>query len=253
MQSPRKDPARLLRKRPFVLIHGAWHGAWCWQRVAPLLQAAGHVVLAPSLAGVGERAPELTEELGLDRMIEDVAADIDASGLTDIVLVGHSFGGWVIAGIADRLPKRIDRLVFLDANLVQDGTSPFDTLSAEVAASRRAAASLSPGGLTMPAPAAGVFGIRDPADASWVESRLTPHPIKTYEDRLHLRHARGNGLPKIHIACMDPPFPAAAAARERAKSESGWGYIEIATGHDAMVTAPELLARTLLDIAALTG
>lgn len=234
---------------PFVLIHGAWHGAWCWERVAPLLRAAGHEVLAPCCPGVGERAGELDAGLGLERMIADTGEAILAADLRAIVLVGHSFGGWVIAGIADRIGDRIAQLVFLDANLVRDGSCPFDTLSAETVAARRAAAAQGPGGLGMPAPAASAFGISDAADAAWVESRLTPHPLKSYEDRLRLVHPLGNGKPMTYVACMDPPFPAAAPAREWASAQADWNYVEIASGHDAMVIAPDLLARTLMAIA----
>lgn len=238
-----------LTKPPFVLVHGAWHGAWCWERLVPRLEAAGHGVLTPTCPGMGERAAELDADIGLDAFISDATATIAASGLSDIVLVGHSFGGWVIAGIADRLAERIGRLVFLDANHVADGACPFDTLSPETVAARREAAARSPGGLTMPAPRASAFGIRDPSDAAFVDARLTPHPVRTYEDRLHLVHPLGNGRPKTYIACVDPPFPAAAPARDWARAQSDWDYVEIATGHDAMVIAPDLLGRALLKVA----
>lgn len=237
-------------KPPFVLVHGAWHGGWCWRRVVPMLEAAGHKAFAPTCRGVGERAGELTAETGLESYIQDIIAVIEAAALTDVILVGHSHGGWIIAGVADRMPGRIARLIFLDANLVRTDTTPFSTLSADVVAARRLAATRSPGGLTMPAPPAGAFGISDPADVAWVEAHLTPQPLKTYEDALRLDHPIGNGSPVSYVACVDPPFEGVAPARERARREPDWSYMEIASGHDAMVIAPGLLAATLLDIAA---
>lgn len=236
-------------KSPFVLVHGAWHGGWCWQRVVPLLEAAGHRTLAVSCRGVGERAAELTPEIGLDSCIADVTSAIEAANLTDVVLVGHSHGGWIIAGVTDRIPQRIAEFVFLDANLVQDGATQFSTLVPELVAARRAAAALSPGGLSMPPPPASAFGITNEADIAWVESQLTPQPLKTYEDALRLEHPLGNGRPKTYVACVEPPFSAVATAHQWARAQPDWHYLEIAAGHDAMVIAPELLATTLLGIA----
>jgi pimeloyl-ACP methyl ester carboxylesterase len=238
-----------LEKSAFVLVHGAWHGAWCWRRITPLLEAAGHRSIATSCRGVGERADELTPEIGLDTYVSDVIAVIESAGLSDVVLVGHSHGGWIVAGVADRIPERIAKFVFLDANLVGAGSSQFSTLAPELLAARRAAARLSPGGLSMPPPPASAFGITNEADIAWVDSQLTPQPLKTYEDALQLEHPLGNGLPRTYIACVEPPFSAVATAHQWAKAQPDWHYLEIATGHDAMVIAPELLAATLLGIA----
>lgn len=236
-------------KSPFVLVHGAWHGGWCWQRVVPLLEAAGHPAFAVTCRGVGERAAELTPEIGLESYISDVTAAIEAADLAEVTLVGHSHGGWTIAGVVDRMPQRIARLIFLDANLVQPDTTPFSTLAPEVVAARRAAAAQSPRGLSMPAPSPRAFGIWNEADIAWVESQLTPQPVKTYEDALHLDHPLGNGRPKTYVACVDPPFAGVAPAHLWAKAQPDWRYLEIATGHDAMVISPTLLASTLLGIA----
>jgi pimeloyl-ACP methyl ester carboxylesterase len=236
-------------RSPFVLIHGAWHGGWCWQRVAPLLEAAGHPAFPLTCRGVGERAAELTPEIGLESYICDVVSAIEAADISEVILVGHSHGGWIAAGVTDRIPQRIAEMVFLDANLVQAGTTQFSTLAPELVAARRAAAALSPGGLSMPPPAASAFGITIEADIAWVESQLTPQPLKTYEDTLYLDHPLGNGRPRTYIACVEPPFSAVATAHQWAKAQPDWRYLEITTGHDAMVIAPELLAGTLLSIA----
>ena len=116
--------------RTYVLVHGAWHGGWCWRRVAPLLAAAGHRVLVPTLTGLGERAHLLTPETGLSTFARDVMAVIEAEEAEDVVLVGHSFGGVVVSMVADRMAERIARLVYLDATVLRSGESPFSVLSA---------------------------------------------------------------------------------------------------------------------------
>jgi pimeloyl-ACP methyl ester carboxylesterase len=238
-----------MSKKPYVLVHGAWHGGWCWARVASLLVAAGHRVLTPTCTGLGDRAHLLSPTVGLDTFIEDVAATIAMEELTDIVLVGHSFAGSVISGIADRMPERIAHLVYLDATVLRSGQSPFDVVPADVVATRRRLAMESSGGLTLPVPPASVFGVDDPADAAWLGRHLRPHPLKTYEDALRLQNPIGNGRPKTYIACTQPDYAVLAPVRAWVRAQPDWTFGQIATGHDAMVTAPELLAATLLAFA----
>jgi pimeloyl-ACP methyl ester carboxylesterase len=238
-----------MSKKAYVLVHGAWHGGWCWVRLAPLLAAAGHRVLAPTCTGLGDRAHLLSPAVGLDTFIEDVAAAIDMEELNEVVLVGHSFAGSVISGVADRMPERIAHLVYLDATVLLSGQSPFDMIPPDVAAARRRAAMESSGGLTLPVPPASVFGIGEPADAAWLSRRLRPHPLKTYEDALQLRNPLGNGRPKTYVACTLPEYTVLAPVRDWVRRQPGWSYRELASGHDAMVLAPELLAAMLLSFA----
>ncbi len=163
-----------------------------------------------------------------------------------VVLVGHSFAGSVITGVADRIPARIGRLIYLDAAVPQSGQSAFSLLPPDIAASRRRDAAASSGGLTLPVPPAAAFGVTDPADAAWLTRQLRPHPVKSYEDTLQLRHPVGNGRPKTYIACTSPGYPLLASTRQWVRSQPGWDYQELATGHDAMITAPQLLAALLL-------
>jgi pimeloyl-ACP methyl ester carboxylesterase len=246
-----------MSEKPFVLVHGAWHGGWCWARVAPLLAAAGHRVLTPTCTGLGDRAHLLTPAIGLDTFIEDVAAaiamgeltDIAMGELTDVVLVGHSFAGSVISGVADRMAERIAHLVYLDATVLRSGQCPFDMIPPDVVAARRRAAAESSGGLTLPVPPASAFAVDDPADAAWLARHLRPHPLKTYEDPLRLEHPLGHDRPKTYIACAQPEYAVLAAVRAWVRAQPDWAFAQIATGHDAMVTAPELLAATLLRFA----
>ena len=227
----------------FVLIHGAGHGAWCWRRVAGPLRAAGHEVHTPTLTGVGERLHLYTPAVGLATMIQDVVAVIEAEELTDAVLVGHSFGAMIALGVADRLPERLARLVLLDGVVVEAGRCAMDCLPPDVAA-RREAEAAAHGGQMQPLTAAG-YGVLDPGDAAWVDRHVTPHPIRSYQDPLELTAELGNGLPVRYVVCTDPPYPAIHSGHDVVRRH-GWPVTELATGHDAMITAPGAVVELLL-------
>jgi pimeloyl-ACP methyl ester carboxylesterase len=165
------------------------------------------------------------------------------------VLVGHSFGGNAISGVADVIPVRIRHLVYLDAMIVEGGKAPFDSLSVDVVAARRKAAEDSSGGLSLPNPPASAFGVLDAADAEWVDRRLTPHPLSTHTSKLNIKGPVGNHLPRTYIHCTNPSYPALQASRDWVEAQAGWRFAEIATGRDAMVTSPDELARTLIGVA----
>jgi pimeloyl-ACP methyl ester carboxylesterase len=231
----------------FVLIHGSWHGGWCWVRVAKLLRAQGHRVFTPTQTGLGERSHLLTPGIGLGTFVTDLVHVLEWEDLTDVVLVGHSFGGVAITGAADQVPRRIRHLVYLDSLILRDGESAFSVFPPEVVASRRRLAQESSGGLSIPVPDASAFGITDPADAAWVKGRCTPHPISTYEDPMVLKNPLGNGLPVTYVA-VTPEYGPTAASRTLAKEQAGWKYVELAAGHDAMVTTPNGVAEILLGV-----
>lgn len=228
----------------FVLIHGACHGGWCWSRVAPLLRAAGHDVLTPTLTGFGERAHLLSAEVGPATVVQDVVAVLECEELTDVVLVGHSFGALVALGVAERVPKRLARLVLLDGVVVEPGEPGFSGLPPE-AAEQRTAAALANGGVAYPPPPATVFGVADPDDLAWITRRLTPHPVRTYTEPFALRAPLGNGVSVTYLCCTDPPYPVIHSAHPIVRRE-GWEWRRLATGHDAMITAPALTAEALL-------
>ncbi len=230
----------------FVLIHGGWHGGWCWRLVVDQLRAHGHRVFAPTLTGLGERRHLLSRDLTLDTHIADVANIFEMEELTDVVMVGHSYGGIIITGVADRMPGRIRHLVFLDALILENGQSAFDMLPADIVATRRKLVIEQGGGVAIPPPPAPVLGI--PADhpqAAWVARHLTPHPAGTYESPLTLANPVGNGRPCTYVVCTGADFPSVVYARKWFERQAGWRRREIATGHDAMVTAPAELAAML--------
>lgn len=234
----------------FVLVHGAFHGGWCWRRVADRLRAVGATVYTPTMTGLGERAHLLTPGIGIETFFEDVTGVIAAEELTDIVLVGHSFGGVVISGVADRMPDRIRHLVYLDAIVPESGRSAISLLPPETQATRIRTAQESSGGLSIPVPRGDIFDIPAGPDRDWVARRITPHPLASYTDIVRLANPIGNGRPRSYIRCIDPVYPAVVPTWDAIDRQPGWTIVDLATGHDAMVTAPGPLTELLLKLAA---
>ncbi|MDB5852444.1 MAG: hypothetical protein JWR22_485 [Herminiimonas sp.] len=232
--------------KTYVLVHGAWHGAWCWRDVASGLRQAGHRVFTPTQTGSGERAHLLSRDITLDCYVRDVVNLLEAEDLSDVVLVGHSFGGISISGAADRVPHRIRHLVYLDALILNDGQSAFSMIPADVVAMRRALATAS-GGVSIPVPDPAAFGVTVPEQAAWLRKECTPHPLSSYEDVFRLKGVVGNGLPATYVA-VTPHYVPTTASRDYAKAREDWHYAELEAGHDAMVTTPGSLIEILLGI-----
>lgn len=233
----------------YVLVHGAWHGGWCWRRVSDRLSAAGHRVFCPTLTGLGEKAHLLNREVNLTTHIQDVVALLEAEELSGVVLVGHSYGGIVITGVAARAKARLRQLVYLDSALVEDGAAWSSVAPPNMAAERRRLAQESSGGLSLPTPKAEVFGVLDAADQAWVERRLTPHPFASYDQRMQWGGPVGNGLPKIYVDCTNPPSASLAEMKKRYRGTPEWQFEELGTGHDAMISAPDEVTAILLRFA----
>ena len=233
--------------RTFMLVHGAWHGGWCWHDVAERLRKAGHMAYAPTMTGLGDRAHLLRADTGLSTCIDDICASIEAEELRDIVLVGHSFAGVVISGVADRLAGSIRQLVYLDALVVQHGQSALSVFPEEVQQERRR--TIDAQGWRMAIPEASKFGVTEAQQVAWLKRRLTPHPLKAYTDALTLQHPLGNGLPKTYVAVTSPWYAPLASVRQAVRTQSDWDYCELLAGHDAMVTSPGALADLLCALA----
>ncbi|SDH16164.1 alpha/beta fold hydrolase [Nonomuraea jiangxiensis] len=227
----------------FVLVHGAWHGGWAWRRVIPALVQAGHEVHAPTLTGVSDRAHLLSPSVGLSTHVQDVVALINAYDLRDVVLVGHSYAGQVITGVADRVPDRLARRVYLDAFVGGDGDAAIDLLPETVAGHYRESVAGPGFGWLIPVRSLTVLGVTEQADLEWLGPRLTPHPWRTYTEPLLLGGDVGR-VPAAYVECTEwlrvfQPHAERAAAL-------GWPVHHLATGHEAMVTAPKELAELLL-------
>lgn len=230
--------------KTFVLVHGAWHGGWCWGKVAAILRSRGHNVVTPTQTGLGERAHLLSKSITLDTFVEDIVNVLKYEDLKDVILVGHSFGGNAISGTADRMPERIRQLVYLDSVILENGQSVFGLLPKDIVEARTKAAQESSGGLSIPPPPPAAFGISDAAQAAWIQPKFTPHPFSTFVAPLNLKNKVANGLPAQYITCTDPMYGPLQASRDWVK-KNGMKMVEIKTGHDAMVTVPDRLADML--------
>jgi pimeloyl-ACP methyl ester carboxylesterase len=236
----------------FVLVHGAWHGGWCWRRVAPLLRAAGRDVQTPTLTGLGERAHLLSRAVDLETHVQDVVNVLRYEELREVVLVGHSYGGMVIAGVAERAAERLARLIYLDAFVPLDGRCLLDFFPERAREETLARARSEGDGWRLPPRyEEQPFGVTDPADAAWVRSKLTAHPVATWTQPLRLASPTAAALPRTFVACTETSWFGQYA--DRARSEPGWGYRELPTGHDAMITTPRGLADLLREIAEEAG
>jgi pimeloyl-ACP methyl ester carboxylesterase len=239
----------------FVLVHGAWHGGWCWKKVAPLLRAAGHEVYMPTLTGVGERAHLLTPDIGLDTHVTDILNVLEYEDLRDVILVGHSYGGMVIAGVAERVPERVRHLVYLDALFPMDDDRSMAALARrlrpELWATFEAQIRASGDRVCLPAPSGEtLFGVTNEEDLRWLRERLMPHPAKTWLESGAGDDETDRHLPRAYIICPDSAGERTwfAAFGERIEREGG-KYHELAGGHDVMVTMPKELSALLASLA----
>jgi pimeloyl-ACP methyl ester carboxylesterase len=236
-----------LKGANIVLVHGAWHGGWCWRDVADRLSAQGARVFAPTMTGLGDRVHLRAAYKGLETFIADVTAVIEREELTGVTLVGHSFGGMVVTGVADRTPDRVKHLVYLDAAVPADGHSMVatpDTPAEIVSATIAGLKALAPDGEWMnpiPLDALGLAGapelLRERAARG-----MTQHPLSSWTDPLHFRNS-GPKCPKTYIFCNQPAmertsFPKHYENAKAGRYGPGWTARTLATGHMAMFTAP---------------
>ena len=238
----------------FVLVHGTGHGGWCWKFVRAILEGDGHRVYTPTLTGCGERSHLLHPGIGLDTHITDIVNVLEYEELDDVVLVGHSYGGCVISGVADRAKEKLRHLVYLDSVVLRDGESLISSRRGSSAGERQAdmrrRQSMAPDGKYIVARSGALFGIPDePAEVlDWVDRRLTPHPLKSWLDPVRLSNGGEEGVPRTFIRCTQPEMPY-SGIRDHARfaqKHPDWGYEELATGHDAMVTEPQACADLFL-------
>ncbi|MBM7805047.1 pimeloyl-ACP methyl ester carboxylesterase [Geodermatophilus bullaregiensis] len=229
-----------------VLVHGAWHGSWSWRRVVPLLWAAGHRVVTVTLTGLGERAHQLSPAVTLGTHVDDVVTAVRAEECRGAVLVGHSYGGVVVTGAADRLGEEVGALVYVDGVVPLPGESWSTRNPPEVQAARRAA--IEDTGV-LPAPPPAAFGLTG-ADADWVARRQTPQPGGVYDDPVSFDLERWLARPRTYVDCTSPALATVGPAKQLVGSQPGWEVVRLETGHDPMVSAPAELAGVLLRVAA---
>ena len=239
----------------FILIHGSWHNGSVWQRVEERLKSAGIAVYAPTLSGFESIRQPAAQDIGLHTHILDVVSLIGEHDLSDVILVGHSYGGFVMTGVAEQIPERIAKLIYLDAFIPEDNQSLFDILGPESAA-RFNASLLNADGRTRADGAEAVwllppgqpsdYGVTNPQDAAWLQAHLVYTPVLTFAEKLRLGNPQAQSIPRYFIRCTAFPF---LEPSERKAIADGWPVFHIPTGHDAMLTEPTAVTDILLSIA----
>lgn len=232
----------------FVLVHGAWSGGWCYGRVADLLRAEGHRVFTPTLTGQGERSHLTTGAVNLSTHIADVVGVFRHEELDGVVLAGHSYGGMVVTGVADRIPEKIAALVYLDAFLPKDGQSLFD-INVPANTQRFVASAGDLGGLVVPSPPAAFFNV-NPADAERVDRLAAPFPLAAMAERLKLSGRHQNIGKRIYVhGTILPRQSPFTPFYEQVKKDPAWTAHALACGHHVMLDMPEKTAEILRDAA----
>jgi pimeloyl-ACP methyl ester carboxylesterase len=230
----------------FVVAHGAWSAGWAWKKMRSLMQAAGHEFWTPTYTGLGERAHLATPDVDLNTHIQDILAVLEAEDLRDVYLIGHSYGGMVATGVADRARDRIKHIIYVDAFAPKDGQSAFDLQPPDAVAQRRAAAKQNGDGwrlATGPMPPD-----TSPEDTAWATPRRKPQPIKTFDTKLTL--SAEPSAPRTYIyAKRARPADEFRQFLERAKRE-GWHAYEIDASHNPHITCPDVLMGILAETAA---
>ena len=230
-----------------VLAHGAWSAAWAWKKMRPLFRQASHEFFAPTYTGLGERAHLARPDIDLSTHVQDVLGVIEMENLSGITLLGHSYGGMVATGVADRAPDRIAHLVYIDAFAPKDGQSLFDLLGPKGEAHMRAGAAKDGDGWKLPLNP--MPPDTSPEDAAWAVPKRRPQPIKTFEEKIKL--SSGKFPPRHYIyAKKNGPGDVFRQFAERAKNEPGWTHHEIDASHNPHITCPDVLMALLSNIMA---
>jgi len=232
------------RQPAWVLVHGAWHGGWCWDRVAARLRALGHSVSAPTLTGLAERAALRSRSVTLATHVQDIVDQVRGLGRADVVLVGHSYGGFPATVAAAQLGGLVRHLVLLDAFLPVNGEKLLDHAPALIAA-YAASAQADERWHIPPLPSA-MFGVAE-TDRAWVDALLTPQPVNTYFEPACLPAGSGR-VRRSYIRCLRAPGDLLARSLARVHADPAWTYAELDAEHDAMLSAPGPLVRLLLQL-----
>lgn len=237
----------------FVLVHGAWHGGWCWNQVAKRLRAAGHEVHAPTLTGLCERVHLANPDIGLSTHIDDIVNHIRFNELTGIVLVGHSYGGAVITGAASTLADRIRALVYLDAfNIEASGTALFDH-SPDWRVRELTQAAENFNGWQIPSTALIPSWAASREDRAMLERLTTPNPLRCFTEKITLTGAEKTIRDRTFLICEEyrpsPFWP----FYERYSKDPAWHTGRLPSLHDAMISIPDQVALNLSVVAARTG
>jgi pimeloyl-ACP methyl ester carboxylesterase len=231
--------------KTFVLIHGAWHGGWCWVRVADKLRAKGHKVFTPTLTGLADRSHLMSAQITLDTHIDDIVNFFKWNDLNDVVLVAHSYGGWPVSGAIEKLLPQVSSIVYLDAFMPENGQKGVD-LNSPLSAKGLLDA-VAKGEVSRPAPPASAFHIHDPKDAAWVDTKLTEQPIGVGLHPIVMTGAREKVAKKTYIRAKEYPSPIFDSWLAASKAKPDWKTYELNSGHLVMLDMPDRLIEILLE------
>lgn len=231
----------------YVLVHGAWSGAHTFRKVRPLLRAQGHEVFTPSLTGLGERSHLASPQVTLTTHVQDVVNALAYEDLTDVVLLGYSYGGMVVTGTLRHVSERVKHLVYLDAFVPRDGQSLNDMAGRS---DYREVTELGSEWLVQPM----ARQFEDSEEARWATARRTGHPVGCFTEKVRLeRELEEYPFSRTYIKATGEPRPQGATAfwdaADRATGSSAWRYREIDTNHMIANNRPEELAKLLLELA----
>lgn len=234
----------------FVLVHGAWQTASTWDLVVPRLQQGGHQVVVPQLTGLENNEVALSPAITLRTHIQDVVEVLTRDSLDHVILVGHSYAGMIITGVAEQIPDRLDRLVYVDAFIPDDGQSVLDVLPAPIVDMFRQTAASSGDGWRLPAGEAhlDMWGLKPGVERDFVRSRLSDFSLRCFDEAVALPTNAAAKLHRTFIACTSEQYPARPVFKrfgDRARNE-GWTYHELPTGHDCHVELPDAFVSRLL-------
>jgi pimeloyl-ACP methyl ester carboxylesterase len=242
----------------FVLVHPAWFGGWCWKKIALPLRARGHDVHTPTLTGLGDRAHLAAPGVGLGTHVDDVVNLLTFEDLDDVTLVGNSSAGTVITAVADRIPERVSRVIYLDAFVPSDGQSTLDLIAAERREIMERLVETEGDGWALPrfapppweefVPAA--WQVTDEADLRWVLPRLRPTPFLHFTQPLEIRRPDDEQPARVYIRCRGFPHPGFDRHALAAQTSPGWTSRDLDTSHLPYITDPEPLTAILLELAA---
>lgn len=229
----------------FVLVHGSCHGGWCWKKIKLILETKGNKVYTPTLTGLGERSHLVQENTNLNTHIQDIVQEFIYEDLRDVILVGHSYGGMVIGGVAEIIPKKIKHLVYLDAYIPEDNKSGFDLVPGLIDIYKKRTLKDQGKEWLVASYEPQDWGVNDPNDIMWMKSRLNPMPWHTHDQKLRIQNIQSKELEKSYIICTE----FGDTFLKRIKQGHNWHFYECKTGHDSMIISPNELAQILIKIA----
>ncbi len=234
----------------FVLVHGAWHGGWCWARVTPRLRATGHEVHTPTMTGFGERSHLLMPDVGLETNVTDISNVLEWEHLDNVILVGASYAGMVTTSVADRMPERIAALVYINAFIAADGVSQNDMLPDWRREMIEEELAQDPDAWRMPPPAPDLIGVTDPVDAAWITDKMTIQSAKTFRDRAKITGGLDAIKNRTYVRATGYPNNTFDGNLETFRAHPDWRAEVLDTSHDAMITAVDDVVRILDEVAA---